>query len=249
MIRALDHVVILVEQLSSAVAAYTAAGFVVAPGGEHADGATHNALISFADGAYLELLAFRRAAPEHRWWRHVAEGPGLIDYALLPFNTTIAVAAAADRGLMMHGPVAGGRIRPDGLSLAWETAWPPSPDLPFLCGDVTDRSLRVPDADFWGHANGARGIAEVVIAVTDPVASAGRYAALLGINPLAAPAEVRIPLDNATLILRGPDAGDPWVAERLARRGEGICRVHLSGLSVPDLSSTLGAAIMAAPTT
>jgi hypothetical protein len=245
MIHALDHVVILVEQLSSAVAAYTAAGFVVAPGGEHADGATHNALISFPDGTYLELLAFRRPAPEHRWWRHVAVGPGLIDFALLPVNTTIAVAAAADRGLMMNGPVAGGRIRPDGLSLAWETAWPPSPDLPFLCGDVTDRSLRVPDADFWGHSNGARGIAEVIVAVTNPIASAGRYAMLLGITPQAAPAEVRIALGESTIVLRGPDSGDQHVIDRLVRRGEGICAVTLKGLHFPDLTATLGAAIMA----
>ncbi|GIV89972.1 MAG: hypothetical protein KatS3mg055_2490 [Chloroflexus sp.] len=247
MIHALDHVVILVEQLASAIAAYTAAGFVVAPGGEHADGATHNALISFPDGTYLELIAFRRPAPEHRWWRHVAAGPGLIDFALLPINTTIAVAMAADRGLMMNGPVHGGRIRPDGISLAWETAWPPSPDLPFLCGDVTDRAYRVPDADFWGHSNGAKGIAEVVVAVTDLVASVGRYAALLGVTPQAFPAEARIRLGESEIVLRSPDAGDPHVLDRLTRRGEGICAITLKGLQFPDLSPQLGAAIMAAP--
>ncbi|MFN3374732.1 MAG: VOC family protein, partial [Chloroflexus sp.] len=180
------------------------------------------------------------------WWRHVAAGPGLIDFALLTNNTTIAVAAAADRGLMMNGPVPGGRIRPDGISLAWETAWPPSPDLPFLCGDVTDRAYRVPDADFWGHSNGARGIAEVIVAVTDPVASTGRYAALLGITPHAAPAEVRIPLGESEIVLRGPDSGDPTVIDRLTRRGEGICAITLRGLHFPDLAASLGATIMAA---
>lgn len=84
MIQAIDHLVILVSDLAEAIEDYEALGFHVAPGGEHTDGATHNALISFADGTYLELLAFRRDAPTHRWWRHTASGEGLIDFACCP---------------------------------------------------------------------------------------------------------------------------------------------------------------------
>src|SRR4051794_8519489 len=49
MIRAIDHVVILVNDLAATVADYTALGFTVTPGGEHTGGATHNALVVFAD--------------------------------------------------------------------------------------------------------------------------------------------------------------------------------------------------------
>jgi hypothetical protein len=59
MANAIDHVVIVVRDLAQASADFAAAGFTVTPGGEHADGATHNALIPFADGAYIELIAFK----------------------------------------------------------------------------------------------------------------------------------------------------------------------------------------------
>ena len=62
----LDHLVILVRDLESAIADYTALGFTVQRGGTHADGATHNALVGFADGSYLELIAFLKPAPAHR---------------------------------------------------------------------------------------------------------------------------------------------------------------------------------------
>ena len=62
MIRALDHIVIVAQDLNVVIASYAAAGFTVAPGGTHADGATHNALIVFADDTYIELIAFLREA-------------------------------------------------------------------------------------------------------------------------------------------------------------------------------------------
>ena len=55
----LDHVVIVVTSLADATAAFTAAGFTVTPGGKHDAIPTENALIGFADGGYLELLATR----------------------------------------------------------------------------------------------------------------------------------------------------------------------------------------------
>jgi hypothetical protein len=53
----LDHVIIAVRELDQAVADYIALGFSAIYGGRHASGATHNALVCFQDGAYLELLA------------------------------------------------------------------------------------------------------------------------------------------------------------------------------------------------
>ena len=53
----LDHVIIAVFELDQAVADYRALGFTTIYGGRHANGATHNALVCFQDGTYLELLA------------------------------------------------------------------------------------------------------------------------------------------------------------------------------------------------
>ena len=85
MTLSLDHVVIRVRDLEQTIADYNELGFTVQRGGTHADGATHNALIGFADGSYFELIAFLRDAPEHRWWdADYRVGDGLVDFALLP---------------------------------------------------------------------------------------------------------------------------------------------------------------------
>lgn len=187
MIKGIDHVVILVKNLDQAVADYKQLGFNVTPGGEHMDGATHNALVAFADGSYLELIAFKREAPEHRWWRHAlntARGnEGLIDFALLPTDIANDIAAARQRGLDYKGPFPGGRQRPDGVEIRWQTGQPTTPDLPFLCGDVTPRTLRVPSGPAWVHPNGVTGIDALVVLVRDVEESAGHYRALLGIEP------------------------------------------------------------------
>ncbi|HMQ34793.1 MAG TPA: VOC family protein [Chloroflexaceae bacterium] len=228
MILAIDHLVVLVEDLAEAVEDYEALGFHVSPGGEHTDGATHNALISFADGTYLELLAFKAEAAGHRWWRHRAAGEGLIDFALLPGAVEADVAAARARGLPIVGPVPGGRERPDGVRIEWQTALADPPELPFLCGDVTPRELRVPEPGH--HGNGASGIFRVTVAVRDVSASAAHYAALLGAAPLVEPGRRLFKLGAAYIALQEPGAGAlerAAVEARLERRGEGIASVAL----------------------
>lgn len=242
MIRALDHMVILVNNLTLASAHYTRLGFTVTPGGKHADGATHNALVVFPDNTYLELLAFLRPTPEHRWWHHAAHGEGLIDFALLPDAIDQDVADARDRGLALAGPIAGGRLRPDGQRVAWQSALPDTPDLPFLCGDVTPRTLRVPEGSARRHTNGATGIAAVVVAVADLAASAARYRALLGGDATGPTFE----LGGATITLA--DASTKAARTRLERRGEGLLALTLragpaSGAGRLDPSRTHGAPI------
>ena len=74
MLSGIDHVVVLVRDLSEAIAGYEALGFNVTPGGEHGGGATHNALIGFEDGCYFELIAFKDPSlkQDHRWWPRLA---------------------------------------------------------------------------------------------------------------------------------------------------------------------------------
>ena len=78
MIRGFDHVVLVVLDLDAAVAEHRERGFTVTPGGEHAGGLTHNALVGFADGSYLELIAFHDLAAAHgkHSWAPVAERGG-----------------------------------------------------------------------------------------------------------------------------------------------------------------------------
>jgi catechol 2,3-dioxygenase-like lactoylglutathione lyase family enzyme len=189
MITGLDHIVILVRSLDDAVRDYTALGFTVVPGGEHTGGLSHNALVPFADGSYLELIAFKSGAvPEDHFFYRPGNTEGLVTYALLPDDIERTVQDARSRGLEMGMPRPGGRERPDGTRIEWKISEPPGPDLPFLCADVTPRALRVPGGDATGHRNGATGIADLAVSVDNLSASEARYEALLGEPPLDDPA-------------------------------------------------------------
>lgn len=233
----LDHVVTAVNDLDATITDYRTLGFNVLRGGDHPGRPTHNALVVFADGSYFELIAWREPAPADRWWQLLQQhGEGIIDFALLPPGTATTVAAAQARGLALSGPHDGGRVRPDGEQLRWQTARPPSHDLPFLCGDLTPRALRVPEGEARVHPNGAIGVASLSIAVHNLPASLGRYRALLGEPPQGAPAshasaavdlphsDVQIGLVRAgasTLVLGAPRSGEGALARHLATRGEG----------------------------
>lgn len=228
----LDHVVIAVADLDRAFADYTALGFTVIRGGEHADGITANVLVVLADGAYLELIAWHRPNPGNRWSEvfHRA-GEGFLDHALLPGDIEADVAAAQGRGLDIGAPLAGGRNRPDGARLEWKTARSPGSDVPFLCGDVTPRALRVQEGTVRHHPNGVIGVSDLTVAVRDLDASLHRYAALLGVSAPSAgeivvagmPARgVTLPLGpDTTVTLASPTGEGGLVAESLAARGEG----------------------------
>ncbi|MBF5005438.1 VOC family protein [Diaphorobacter caeni] len=241
----LDHVVIAVDDLSRSIEQYRALGFTVQPGGDHQGRSSHNALILLADGSYLELKAWRSPAPEERWWATLDKsGEGLLDFALLSADPVGELAAARARGLdTLRGPVPGERLRPDGQQVRWTTARHDTGDVPFLCGDITPRNLRVPDdAALLQHANGATGVARITVAVQDLDATLARWSALLGPD-FTLPAinddaqlgirSVRIALTGFDVVLQGltSENGNMALAKHLALRGEGAHEVVLRGTS------------------
>ena len=84
MIQGIDHLVIITADLGKAIADAGQAGFTVIAGGTHKDGNTHNALIAFKDGSYLELIAPTGGTEgkSHRWFPRLAKGEGLVDLCL-----------------------------------------------------------------------------------------------------------------------------------------------------------------------
>jgi catechol 2,3-dioxygenase-like lactoylglutathione lyase family enzyme len=241
MILGIDHMVILVRDLAAASHDYHELGFTVIPGGDHADGASHNALIVFADGTYLELLAFKREVPEHRWWRYVATGEGLIDWALLPDTIADDIVSVRQHGIEFDGPIEGGRRRPDGTEIMWNLGNPRMPGLPFLCADVTPRELRVPDGAACVHENGIVGIAGVTVALHDIRRSLATYRTLftLGLQSQSGPIQATpptsfvvpepgartaiLPVGAATVTLAEPSHDEEVRAESTARlAGQGL---------------------------
>jgi hypothetical protein len=177
-LRQIDHVVYVGRDLDTLIAHHRSLGFVVEPGGVHADGLSHNALVGFADGSYLELFAFRDlpAAAGRHVWVPVAEcGGGWADFALL--SDDLAGDAVELTALVSRPAQEGGRVRPDGARIAWRSARLTAP-LPFLIQDATARELRVPGGAATKHPNGVRGVTGLVLGARDVAAVRERYAAL-----------------------------------------------------------------------
>ncbi len=179
----LDHLVILVRDLEEAAGDYGRLGFRVTPGGEHADGLTHNALVPFRDGTYLELVAF--VDPEDRqdnvWgWRGFLPGEGLIDYCVASNGLRDAIERLRDLGLEVEELGEGGRRLPDGGEIRWRSASIAQRGraLPFLIEDVTPRRMRVPGGPAADHPNGATGVSRLEISTPQTARTSELLAAL-----------------------------------------------------------------------
>lgn len=254
----IDHIVIMVEDLSIAREDYTALGFTVLEGGTHKANPTHNALVVFEDGVYLEIIALRPGATakvSSRLQKWIQASPGLVDMALLPHDIEADIAEARNRGLVVEDAQAGGRMRPDGQQIVWKTANLNGAGLPFFCGDVTPRSLRVPEGEARRHANGVIGVADVIIAVNDLATSASHYQALLDVEPQMSKA-ITIPeaevatffLEATTITLAQPITETSPLQDYLAAGGERpysltLRTIQPNGPHSLDLKRTHGARI------
>ncbi len=236
MLTGIDHLVILVPDLATGIRDYEGLGFTVIPGGEH-PGGTHNALIAFADGAYIELIAFQDSGTpsQHRWRRFLDGGGGLIDFAIGSTNLAADVARLTGEGLA-YEPMDGARARPDGVQLQWRSASvSPAGQFPFIIEDVTARGLRVPSGEATRHANGVTGVLSLTIAVGDLAAAKERFTALLDAIPLVERDNADIHSHSATYVvgqysieLAQPMDTQSPLAAALAARGDGPYSVCLS---------------------
>lgn len=180
MLRGIDHLVIVVGDLDAATASYRHLGFTVVPGGRHPVG-THNSLIAFADGSYIELIAFYEQSPEHRWWAPLQRGGGLADFCMQTDDLPGDTAAFRAAGVAIDDPRPLTRSRPDGYLLRWVLSIPRGADrgvAPFLIQDETPREERIPGET--AHANQVIGVETLTVAVSDVERARTWYARVLG---------------------------------------------------------------------
>ena len=227
MLTGIDHLVIAVPDLEGAIAAYRGLGFLPVRGGRHPVG-THNALVAFADGAYLELIAFYAPNPQHRWWEPLRAGGGLVDFCLRTDDLASDAARLRQAGADLGEPQPMSRIRPDGHQVRWRLAIPRGADrgvAPFLIEDDTPREQRVPAETT--HPNGVVGIGTLTVAAGDIRPAARWYEALLGVA--GRPIErddldghgVRFPIGHHRLELFAPRGPAGCLRAWLADRGPG----------------------------
>jgi hypothetical protein len=248
---AFDHAVITVPFLASAEAAFRAAGFTVTAGGRHDVLPTENALVAFADGAYLELLALRdddaresirllRASPgwdahvrsasavARRFLPRLAGAPGVGDAALRGTRLARFAAESRRRGFAMTGPVPMRRQGADGEALEWDLLLPADDALPFFIEDRTPLDRRVPSSpEAVTHANGATGVAALQLRAPGVPDAAMAWAELFDAAPRVAPdggAVLELPRLRVAIGPGGP---------------AGACGVTLRGVAVlpPDIEA------------
>lgn len=178
----IDHIVMTVDNLDAAIRDYAAAGFNVIPGGEHISGTSHNALVTFDDGAYFEIFAFKARDEDHHWWLKSKRREGLVDFCLASADLAADEQAIAGRGIELLPLINGGRNRLDGVPLKWKTIRVANQAslLPFAIEDVTERDLRVPVGNASIHPAGFTGVAGLVIAVDNLGTIVPAFQAYLG---------------------------------------------------------------------
>ncbi|HEX7587740.1 MAG TPA: VOC family protein, partial [Anaerolineae bacterium] len=211
----------------------------VRAGGEHPSFGSHNALVAFGDGTYLELLAFNDAAlATQSFWRDgvkmltVKQGFG--GFVLASNDLAGDVTQLRAQKLDIADLNAGSRMRPDGRRVEWQTALiggTPSGALPFLIQDVTPRELRVQAAK-EGFGETAH-VKEVVVAVKHADLTRDTYRTLLGVEPRRVHNNTgdatgyRFMLPWGTLIVVQPEAGGNAMADQVSLRGEGLYALTL----------------------
>ncbi|MBA3450881.1 MAG: VOC family protein [Chloroflexia bacterium] len=241
MVRGIDHLVLAVRNLAAASDDYAQLGFTVTPGGEHTGGATHNALISFADGAYFELIAFREPdrPQQHKWWGRFAKGEGPVDFALRGDDDAAEAARLAGSGIDVEGPIDGGHLRPDGERIAWRNLGlsADGAPLPFVIEDVTARELRVPPGAATEHALGVTGVAGVTLLVADLDRATPPFAALLHTPGEPAPFDIpgvrraqRFAFDSHWIDLAEADPAAADLHTHINERGAAPYEIVLAGL-------------------
>jgi catechol 2,3-dioxygenase-like lactoylglutathione lyase family enzyme len=167
----LDHVVIAVKDLDQAVADYEAMGFITQYGGKHASGTTHNALITFKDGSYLELLAPTGEPPspngtDFSWL--FQRGEHLVGFAFHSEHLEQDAAALRAKGVNIGAISEGRRDRPDGVEIRWRGAAIDDGLTMFFVEDVTPRRLRVSeDPADTTHPNGVTRIEALELLVPE----------------------------------------------------------------------------------
>jgi len=180
MIQGIDHLVVVVTELDRAAKDYEQLGFTVVPGGQHPVG-SHNVLISFQDGSYLDIIAFYREAIDHRWWDPLAKGERMVDFCFQTDDLRGDTKRLQDAGVAINDPVPWSRNRPDGYELKWLLSLATGSHrgvAPFLIEDVSPRTERIPQQ--WNHQNGVIGIEKITVAVGELGQIEKWYGALLG---------------------------------------------------------------------
>lgn len=248
-----DHAIIAVFDLEVATSDFEQLGFTVVYGGEHEGSLTHNALITFSDGTYLELMAptspeLIANPPEPGPGNYLFlfdGGEGFAGFALHTDELDAIVSRVRERGIEIADPASGGRTRTDGVELAWRAAFPLGSFSPFFITDENPRELRVrTEPEIISHTNGALGISRVLSVVPNLEAGIMGYSAMLGETstqgPIIEGAETaKFKIGSFEAAIAAPTVAAGELSDHLEGRGEGLYEIEIRIGRVDSVESML----------
>ena len=172
-VRGLDHVVVMVDGIDAAEAAYAKLGFQVQPRGFHRKLGTANHLMIF-DTDYFEILGIVEDTEfnaERREW--LKGGGGLANVALATDGADLAFDAFKAAGLQPDAPLFFDRaveIAGKTEHAQFRTVRIPKTHMPvvgfFVCEHLTPQFVY--RSEWAQHPNGARGILGVTVIAEQP---------------------------------------------------------------------------------
>jgi len=234
-----DHVTICGANLGGLQEAFGSLGLAADYGGPHANGGTHMAVIGLEDGSYVELVAPLKAgtATESSWSKLMLANAGACAWAVGSSDIHKDVDALKNAGLPVDGPFPGGRKKPDGKVLQWQTAAVGTEQagamLPFMIQDGTPREWRVrPSAS--AAQMGLTGVAAVVLGVKDMDAAVALFRKAYGWPMPAREDHAEFGANLAyfpgtPVMLATPLQADNWLSRRLQDMGDCPVAFLLSG--------------------
>jgi hypothetical protein len=166
---ALDHVVVLVEDLDAAADSFGALGFIVTQTAQHSpEMGTANRCIMLAT-TYIELLKIVRPTERNAGWRALLTGgPGLRGLALRSDDVEATAARLAQRGLLAGPPLSFSRVTGNGtleFSVVRASGTADSGLQLFACQHRTSHLLWTPQKTV--HTNGAADLAKLTVPCRD----------------------------------------------------------------------------------
>jgi len=228
----IDHVTVAGRDLKQMQAMFASVNFPTQYGGTHTNGLTEMALKSFADGSYLELIAAQTpaGAAGHYWEKFIDGDAGPCAWAISVDDIAVPEQRLRSLGIPVQ-VTKSGRTRPDGVTLAWETARiglaPQGTFFPFLIHDLTPRDRRAfpqgkpTDSDIGG-------ILWVVVAVRDLPSAIEQYRKAFQLPEPAFQNDVMLgarlaAFPNSPVILAGALSSESWLTRRLKEFGDAPC--------------------------
>ncbi|HLJ46623.1 MAG TPA: VOC family protein [Bryobacteraceae bacterium] len=236
-----DHATVAGLDIAKLQAEFVKLGLPMEYGGRHPNRTTEMAAISFPDGSYLELIAKQKDADEKSfatgpWAKLIEANVGPAAWAIRTDDPAGDVKRLRAEGIRADDPEPGGRTRPDGVRLEWQTIQVGEHRgtfFPFLIHDVTPHENRVylkgkPSVPEFS------GVSKVIIAVANLDEAIARYrkAFALPAPHKSVDSDLGATLasfEGTPVVLAAPASKDGWIADRVAKYGDLPCAFVIKG--------------------